>query len=101
LREERRLKVFENMVLRRIFGEKRGEERGGWSANGNKKIAYRVLMWKSEGKKPVERPRRRWVDNIKVHLRGIEWGGMGWTDLAQDRGQWWVLSSIIMKLRVP
>jgi hypothetical protein len=50
--------------------------------------AYRILVGKPEGKRPLGRPRRRWVDNIKIHLREIGWDGMGWIDLAQDRDQW-------------
>jgi hypothetical protein len=48
------------------------------------KTAYRVLVGKPEGKRPLGRPRRRWVDNIKMDLREIEWDG----DMAQDRDQW-------------
>jgi hypothetical protein len=44
--------------------------------------AYRILMGKSEGKRPVGRSKRRWVDNIKMDLREIEWGGTGWIDLS-------------------
>jgi hypothetical protein len=45
---------------------------------------YRILMGKPEGTRPLGRPRRRWVDNIKMYLREIGWGGMNWIDLAQD-----------------
>jgi hypothetical protein len=47
--------------------------------------AYRILVGKPEGKRPLGRPRRRWVDNIKMDLREIGWDGMDWIDLAQDR----------------
>jgi hypothetical protein len=47
-----------------------------------------ILVGKPEGKRPLERPRRRWVDNIKIYLREIDWGSMDWIDLAQDRDQW-------------
>jgi hypothetical protein len=56
---------------------------------------------KTEGKRPIGRPRRRWVDNIKMHLREIGWGGMVWIDLAQDRDQWSALVSTVLNLRVP
>jgi hypothetical protein len=46
--------------------------------------AYRILMGEPEGKRPLGRPRRRWEDNIRMDLREIKWGGMDWTDLAQD-----------------
>jgi hypothetical protein len=53
------------------------------STNGEMN-ANRTLVGKPEGKRPLERPRRRWVDNIKMNLREIGWGGMNWIDLAQD-----------------
>jgi hypothetical protein len=46
------------------------------STNGEKRNAYRILVGKPEGKKPLGRPRRRWEGNIKMYLRGIGWGGM-------------------------
>jgi hypothetical protein len=68
---------------------------------GEKKNACRILMGKPEGKRPLGRPRRRWVDNIKIDLREIGWGAMYWIDLAQDRDQWRALTNTIMNLRVP
>jgi hypothetical protein len=56
---------------------------------------------KPEGKRPLGRPRHRWVYNIKMDLREIGWGGMDWTDLAQDRDQWRALVNMVMNLRVP
>jgi hypothetical protein len=53
-----------------------------------KRNAYRILVGMPEGKRPLGRPRRRWVDYIKIDLREIEWDGMDWIDLAQDRDQW-------------
>jgi hypothetical protein len=59
--------------------------------------AYRILVGKPEG-----RQRSRWVDNIKMDLgREIEWGGMDWIDLAQDREQWRALVNMVMSLWVP
>jgi hypothetical protein len=52
---------------------------------GAKRNAYRILMGKPEGKKPLGRPRRRWVDNIEVDLRETGWDSMDWIDVAQDR----------------
>jgi hypothetical protein len=52
-------------------------------------------------KRPLGRPRRRWVDNIKMDLREIGWEGMDWIDLAQDRDQWRALVNAVMNLRVP
>jgi hypothetical protein len=52
---------------------------------GEKRNAYRILVGKPEGKRPLGRPRRRWEDNIKLDLREMGRGGMDWIDLAQDR----------------
>jgi hypothetical protein len=62
--------------------------------------AYRFLVGDPEGRSPLRRPRHRWVDNIKMDLRETGWGGMGCTDLVQDRDQWRVLVHMLMKLQV-
>jgi hypothetical protein len=69
--------------------------------NGEKRNAYRILVGNPEGKKPLRRPRRRWVNNIKTDLREIGWNGMDWIDPAQVRDQWRALVNAIMNLRVP
>jgi hypothetical protein len=56
---------------------------------------------KPEGKRPLERPRRRWVDNIKMDLLEIGWGAVGWIGLAQDRDKWRAFVNAVMNLRVP
>jgi hypothetical protein len=66
-----------------------------------KMIAYKILVGKPEGKRPLGRQRRRWVNNIKLDLREIGLGGLGWIDLAQDMDQYRVLVNTVMKLRVP
>jgi hypothetical protein len=66
----------------------------------NQRNAYRILVVKPEGKRPLGRPRRRWVDNIKMRLRGIVWNGMDWIDLVQDRDQWRTLVNTVMNLRI-
>jgi hypothetical protein len=71
------------------------------STNREKRNAYRILVGKPEGKRPLGRLRRRWVDNIKMDLREIGWGGVDWIDLAQDRDQWSALVNTVMNLRVP
>jgi hypothetical protein len=71
------------------------------STNGEKIKTYRVLVGKPEGRRPLRRPRRRWVDNIKMVLREIGWGAIYWADLAQDRDQWRALVNTVMNLRVP
>jgi len=63
--------------------------------------AYRVLVGKLEGKKPLGRPRRRWVDNIRMDLQEVGCGYMDWMGLAQDRDRWRTLVSAVMNLRVP
>jgi hypothetical protein len=68
---------------------------------GKTRSAYRVLVGKPEGKRPLGRPRRRWKDNIRMDRREIGWGGMGWINLAQDSDQWRALVNTVMKLRVP
>jgi hypothetical protein len=68
---------------------------------GEKRNAYRVLVGKPEGKSPLEKPRRRSMDNIKMDLRVIGWGGMDWIDLAQDRDQWRTLVNTVKNLWVP
>jgi hypothetical protein len=65
-----------------------------------KRNACRILLGKPEVKRPLGRPRRRLVDNIKMDLGGIGWDGMDCIDLAQDRGQWRAPVSTVMNLRV-
>jgi hypothetical protein len=71
------------------------------STNGEKRTAYRILVGKPEGKRPLGRPRRRWVNNIKMVLREIGWDGIDLIDLAQDRDKWRALVNTVMNLRVP
>jgi hypothetical protein len=68
---------------------------------GEKRNVYRILVGKPEGKRPLGRPRRRWVDNIEMDLRDIGWDGVDWIDLAQDRDQWRALANTTMNLRFP
>jgi hypothetical protein len=125
--------VFENKVLRRIFGPRRDEVTGDWKRLHNEEInvlycppnivrviksrrmrwaghvarmgeergVYRVLVGKPEGKRPLGRPRRRWVDIIRMDLQEVVCGYMDWIGLAQDRDRWRTLVSAVMNLRVP
>ena len=68
-----------------------GEDRG----------VYRVFLGKPEERRPLGRPRRRWVDNIRMDLQEVECGYMNWIGLAKDRDSWRTLVSAVMKLRVP
>jgi len=133
LREERNLRVFENMVLRRIFGLRRDEVTGErrrlhneelndlysspniarviksrgmrWAGHvarmGEERELYRALVGKPEGRRPLGRPRCRWVDNIRMELLEVGCGYMDWIGLAQDRDRWRTLVSAVMNLRVP
>jgi hypothetical protein len=62
---------------------------------------HRVLLGKSEGRRPLERPRSRWVDNIGMDLQEVGRGYTDWIGLAQDRDRWRTLVSAVMNLRVP
>jgi len=133
LRKERKLRVFGNMVLRRIFGPRRdgvmGERRrlnnkelndlysspnivrviksrrmrwaGHVARMGEERGVYRVLVGKLEGRRPLGRPRRRWVDNIRTDLQEVGCGYMDWIGLARDKDRWRTLVSAVMNLRVP
>jgi hypothetical protein len=68
---------------------------------GEKRNAYRILVGKLEGKRPLGRSRRRWEDNIKTDLRELGWDDTDWIDVAQDRDQWRALVNTVMNLRVP
>jgi hypothetical protein len=68
---------------------------------GEKRNAYRLLVGKAEGKRPLRRPRRRWVDNIKMDLGEVGWGDVDWIGLATDRNRWRALVNSVLNLRVP
>jgi hypothetical protein len=74
---------------------------GACSTNGEKRNAYMILVGKPEGKRPLARPRRRWVDNIKMNIETIKWDGVDCIDRAQDRDQWRVRVNTVLNLRVP
>jgi len=125
--------VFENWVLRRIFGRKKIEATREWRKLHKEELndmyfspnivwiiksrrmkwaehvapmeegrsLYRVLVGKPEERRPLERTRRRWEDNIKMDLQELEWGDMNWMDLAQDRDRFRVFVNEVMKLWVP
>jgi hypothetical protein len=68
---------------------------------GEKRNAYRILVGKPEGKRPLGGPKHRWVDNIKMDVREIRWDAVDWIDMAQDMNQWRALVNTILNLRFP
>jgi hypothetical protein len=90
--------VREEYILRMI----KSRMRLAWhvAQMGEKWNACMLFVGKSEGKRPVRRPRWRWSD-IEMDLRGIGWGGMDWIDLAQDRVWWTILVKKVMNLWIP
>jgi hypothetical protein len=68
---------------------------------GEKRNVYRSLVGKPEAKRPLGRPRRRWIDNIKIDLLDIKFSVVDWIGLAQDRYRWRALVKAVMNLRVP
>jgi hypothetical protein len=68
---------------------------------GEKRNAYRLLVGKPEGKSPLRRPRRRWVDNINMDLGEVGCGDVDWIDLAMDRNRWRAVVNSVLNLRGP
>ena len=84
-------------------GDKIKKNEMDWAcgAYGSGEGVYRVLVGKLEGRRPLVRPRRRWVDNIRMDLLEVGCGYMDWIGLAQDRDRWRTLVSAVLNLRVP
>ena len=85
----------------RVIKSRRMRWAGHVARRDEKRGVYRVLVGKQEGKRPLGRPRRRWVDNIRTDLQEVRCGYMDWIGLAQDRDRWRTLVSAVMNLRVP
>jgi hypothetical protein len=68
---------------------------------GEKRNTYRLLVGKPEGKRPLGRPRYKWVNNIKMDLEEVGWGNVDWIDMAKDRNRWRALVISVLNLRVP
>jgi hypothetical protein len=71
---------------------------GACSTNGEKRNAYRLLVGKPEGRRPLGRPRRMWVDNIRMDLGEVGWGDVDWICLAQDKNRWRALVNSVLML---
>ena len=85
----------------RVIKSRRMRWAGHVARMGDERRAYRVLVVKPEGKRPLGRPRRRWVDNISMALQDVGCGYVDWIGLAQDRDRWRTLVNAVMNLRVP
>ena len=86
-----------------VTGDKIEKNEMGWAsgAYGSGQGVHRVLVGKPEERRPLGRPRRRWVDNIRMDLQEVGCGYVNWIGLAQDRDRWRTLVSAVMNLRVP
>ena len=85
----------------RVIKSRRMRWAGQVARMGEEKGVYKGLVGKSEGRRPLGRPRRRWVDNIRMDLQEMGCGYMDWIRLAQDRDRWRTLVSAVMKIWVP
>ena len=93
--------LYSSPNIVRVIKSKRMRRAGHVARMGERRDAYRILVGKPEGKRPLWRPRLRWEDNIKMDLQEMGCGGIDWIELAQDRDRWRTLANAVMKLRVP
>ena len=94
--------IFIHIILyMRVIKSRRMRWAGHVARMGEERGVYRVLVGKPEGKRPLGRPRRRWVDNIRMDLQEVGCGYMDWIGLALDRDRWRTLVSAVMNIRVP
>jgi hypothetical protein len=93
--------LYTSPSIFRIIKSRRMRWAGHVARMGEKRNVYRLLVGKPEGKKPLERPRRRWIDNIKMDLLEIGLSVVDWIVLAQDRYMWRALVNSVMNIRVP
>jgi hypothetical protein len=92
--------LYSSPNIMRMIKSRRMRWAGHVARMGATRNTYRILVGKPEEKRPLQRSRCRWVDNIKMELREIGWDGKDWIDLAQDRDQWRALVNTVMNLRV-
>jgi hypothetical protein len=95
------LRNKESLIVKVYTLTEEDEMGGPCSTYGEKRNAYRLLVGKPEGKRPLGRPRRTWVDNIRMDLGEVGWSDVDWTGLAQDRNRWRALVNSVLNLRVP
>jgi hypothetical protein len=93
--------LYSSTSIIRMVRSRRMRWPGQVARMGEKRNAYRILVGKPEGKKPLGKPRRSCEDNIKIDVREIGWDGMDWIDLGQNRDQWRALVNTVMNFRVP
>jgi transcription termination factor 2 len=92
--------LYSSPNIIRMIKSRRMRWAGHVARMGETRNVYRILVGKAERKRPLGRPRCRWVDNIKMDLREIGWDGVDWIKLAQDRDQWRALVNTVMNLPV-
>jgi hypothetical protein len=93
--------LYSSPNIIRVIISRRMRWAGHVASMGEKSDAYRILVGRLEGRRPLGRPRRRWEDNIKMDIREVGWEDMNWIELAQDRDRWRALVNGVMNLRVP
>jgi len=93
--------LYSSTNIVRVIKSRRMRWAGHVARVGEKRVVYGVLLEKREGRRPLGRPRLRWVDNIRMDFQEVVCEYMDWIGLAQDRDRWWTLLSEVMSLRVP
>jgi hypothetical protein len=93
--------LYPTPSINRIIKSRRMRWAGHVARMGEKRIAYRLLVGKPEGNRPLGRPRRRWVDNIRMDVGEVGWDDVDWIGLAQDKNRWRALVNSVLNLRVP
>jgi hypothetical protein len=93
--------LYSSSSIIRIIKSRRMRWAGYEARMGEKKNAYRLLVGKPKGKRPLGRPKRNWEDNIRMDLREVGWSDVGWIGLGQDRNRWRALVNSVPNLRVP